>query len=55
MMGNLRRDAAPLSERTWKAIDEAVTKAARHILAGRRVATFDGHGAGITRRPVSGR
>ena len=42
MMGNLRRDAAPLSERTWKAIDEAVTKAARHVLAGRRVATFDG-------------
>src|SRR2546422_7057768 len=42
MMGNLRRDAAPLTERTWKAIDEAVAQAARHVLAGRRVATFDG-------------
>jgi len=41
-MGNLRRDAAPLTERTWKAIDEAVAQAARHVLAGRRVATFDG-------------
>ncbi len=42
MTGNLRRDAAPLGERTWKAVDEAVTRAARHVLAGRRVATFDG-------------
>lgn len=42
MKDHLRRSAAPLSERTWKAIDEAVAQAARHVLAGRRVATFDG-------------
>ena len=41
-MDYLRRDAAPLSERTWKALDEAVAQAARHVLAARRVATFDG-------------
>ncbi len=44
-MDTLRRDAAPLSERVWKEIDEAVGQAARHVLAARRVATFDGpHG-----------
>jgi uncharacterized linocin/CFP29 family protein len=42
MMDYLRRDAAPLSERTWKALDEAVAQAARHVLAARRIATFDG-------------
>jgi len=36
MMGNLRRDAAPLTERTWKAIDEAVAQAARHVLRATR-------------------
>jgi uncharacterized linocin/CFP29 family protein len=41
----LRRDAAPLSSRAWKEIDEAVAQAARHVLTARRVATFDGpHG-----------
>jgi uncharacterized linocin/CFP29 family protein len=44
-MDYLRRSAAPLSERVWKALDEAVDQSARHILAARRVATFDGpHG-----------
>jgi uncharacterized linocin/CFP29 family protein len=38
----LRRHAAPLSERVWKTLDEAVAQAARHVLAARRVATFDG-------------
>lgn len=42
MMSNLQRDAAPLPERTWKAVDEAVAQAARHVMAARRVATFDG-------------
>lgn len=41
-MENLRRASAPLSERAWKAIDEAVIQSARHVLTGRRVATFDG-------------
>jgi uncharacterized linocin/CFP29 family protein len=41
-MDPLRRHAAPLSDRVWKALDEAVVQAARHVLAGRRVATFDG-------------
>lgn len=41
-MDNLRRDAAPLSAHVWKALDSAVTLAARHVLAGRRVARFDG-------------
>ena len=41
-MDYLRRQAAPLSERVWKALDEAVVGAARHVLAARRVATFDG-------------
>lgn len=44
-MGYLRREAAPISERVWKVLDEAVVQAARHVLAARRVATFDGpHG-----------
>src|SRR5918996_3466389 len=44
-MDTLRRDAAPLSARVWKEIDEAVAQAARHVLTARRVATFDGpHG-----------
>ncbi len=44
-MDPLRRASAPLSGRAWKALDEAVVRAARHVLAGRRVATFDGpHG-----------
>jgi len=37
-----RREAAPFSDRVWHEIDEAVRKAAVHILAGRRVADFDG-------------
>jgi uncharacterized linocin/CFP29 family protein len=41
-MNYLRRKAAPLSERVWKALDEAIVQAARHVLAGRRIATFDG-------------
>jgi uncharacterized linocin/CFP29 family protein len=44
-MDYLRRQAAPLSDRVWTALDEAVVSAARHVLAARRVATFDGpHG-----------
>ena len=44
-MDTLRRDAAPLSERVWKEIDEAVAHAAKHVFTARRVATFDGpHG-----------
>jgi uncharacterized linocin/CFP29 family protein len=44
-MDYLRRQAAPLSDRVWKALDEAVVGAARHVLAARRIATFDGpHG-----------
>jgi uncharacterized linocin/CFP29 family protein len=41
-MDTLRREAAPLSARVWKEIDEAVDQAARHVLTARRVATFDG-------------
>ena len=41
-MDYLRRGAAPLSARVWQALDEAVAQAARHVLAARRVATFDG-------------
>jgi uncharacterized linocin/CFP29 family protein len=41
----LRRERAPLSEKAWKAVDDAVVMAARHVLAGRRVADLDGpHG-----------
>jgi uncharacterized linocin/CFP29 family protein len=42
MMDHLRRTSAPISERVWHALDEAIAQAARHVLAGRRVATFDG-------------
>ena len=41
-MDSLRRYAAPLSEQVWKSLDDAVVQAARHVLAGRRVATFEG-------------
>ena len=41
-MDLLRRHAAPLSDRVWKALDDAIVQAARHVLAGRRIATFDG-------------
>ena len=44
-MDYLRRSTAPISERVWAALDDAVAQAARHILAARRIATFDGpHG-----------
>jgi uncharacterized linocin/CFP29 family protein len=44
-MDYLRRQAAPISDAVWKALDEAVVQSARHVLAARRVATFDGpHG-----------
>jgi len=44
-MDLLRRHAAPISDKVWKALDEAIVQAARHVLAGRRIATFDGpHG-----------
>ncbi|HEV8584994.1 MAG TPA: family 1 encapsulin nanocompartment shell protein [Methylomirabilota bacterium] len=44
-MDYLRRHTAPMSERVWHALDEAVAQAARHVLAARRIATFDGpHG-----------
>jgi uncharacterized linocin/CFP29 family protein len=42
MIDYLRRHTAPLSERVWKALDDAVVQSARHVLAGRRLATFDG-------------
>jgi uncharacterized linocin/CFP29 family protein len=42
MMDYLRRHTAPLPDRVWKALDDAVVQAARHVLAGRRIATFDG-------------
>jgi uncharacterized linocin/CFP29 family protein len=38
----LRRSGAPVSERVWRALDEAVVQAARHVMSARRVATFDG-------------
>ena len=38
-MDTLRREAAPLSDRVWKEVDEAVSQAARHVLTARRVAT----------------
>jgi len=37
-----RRRAAPVSDRVWKEIDDAVRRVAVHVLAGRRVADFDG-------------
>jgi uncharacterized linocin/CFP29 family protein len=45
MTDYLRRHTAPVSDRVWSSLDEAVAGAARHVLAARRVATFDGpHG-----------
>jgi uncharacterized linocin/CFP29 family protein len=41
-MDYLRRHTAPLSDRVWKTLDDAVVQAAKHVLAGRRIATFDG-------------
>jgi len=38
----LRRDRAPLSDRTWDAIDHAVVTSARQELAARRIADFEG-------------
>lgn len=38
----LRRGVAPVSERTWEAIDDAVIKSAKQELAARRIADFDG-------------
>jgi uncharacterized linocin/CFP29 family protein len=38
----LRREGAPLSERVWKAIDEAVLRSAKQELAARRIADFEG-------------
>jgi predicted nucleic acid-binding protein len=35
------RQRGPLSERTWSAVNDAVILAARHVLAARRIATFD--------------
>lgn len=43
-MDYLRRSAAPLSDRIWRALDDAIAQAARHVLAARRIATFDGPG-----------
>lgn len=37
-----RRKAAPVSDRVWAQIDENVRRAAVHVLAGRRVADFEG-------------
>lgn len=42
MIDWLRRDRAPLSDRTWQAIDEAVVSSARQELAARRIADFEG-------------
>jgi len=41
-MDYLRRQAAPLSDRVWKTLDDAVVQSARHVLAARRVVSFDG-------------
>ena len=41
-MDILHRDNAHLSDRAWKELDEAVAVTARHVMAARRVATFDG-------------
>jgi uncharacterized linocin/CFP29 family protein len=45
MTDYLRRHTAPIPDRVWSALDDAVAQAARHVLAARRIATFDGpHG-----------
>ncbi len=41
-MDVLRRESAQLADRVWSALDQAVATAARHVMAARRVATFDG-------------
>jgi uncharacterized linocin/CFP29 family protein len=41
-MDILRRASAPLSDRTWQELERAVGMTARHLMAARRVATFDG-------------
>lgn len=41
-MDILRRASAPLSDRTWQELERAVAMTARHLMAARRVATFDG-------------
>ncbi len=38
----LSREQAPLSERVWNAVDDAVRGAATHVMAARRVADFEG-------------
>ena len=38
----LRRDRAPLSDRAWKAIDEAAIRSAKQEMAARRIADFEG-------------
>lgn len=51
-MGYLSRDAAPFSEALWSAIDEAVTRAARPVLIGRRILKLYGP-LGIGARSVA--
>src|SRR5439155_11942225 len=38
----LRRSAAPISEKVWKAIDETAISMAKQTLVGRRLADLDG-------------
>jgi uncharacterized linocin/CFP29 family protein len=38
----LRRAGAPLSDRVWNAIEEAIMRSARQELAARRIADFEG-------------
>jgi uncharacterized linocin/CFP29 family protein len=41
-MNWLKRDVAPLSERTWNAVEEAIVRSAKQELAARRIADFEG-------------
>jgi uncharacterized linocin/CFP29 family protein len=41
-MTTMLRRGDPLPERVWQALDEAVKRAATHVLAARRVADFEG-------------
>jgi uncharacterized linocin/CFP29 family protein len=41
-MDYLRRRFAPLSDAAWKALDEAVVKAARHEMSARHIGALDG-------------
>jgi uncharacterized linocin/CFP29 family protein len=41
-MDILRRESARLSDRVWTQLEEAVGRAARHVMTARRVAIFDG-------------